>query len=124
MRSCPGTKFTPVGSVNFINAHTYLGFVMQLVLAFGIAFLLPLAMVALTSMGLVRARTWGRGWRWAVLALFTFAAIATPTPDALSMILLALPICALYFGALGICVLLDRRAARRQDALTAPESGS
>lgn len=113
------TEFTPAGSVNFISALAYLEFVMQLVLAFGVAFLLPLAMVALTSLGLVRGRTWGRGWRWAVLLVFTFAAIATPTPDALSMILLALPICALYFGALGICLLLDRRKDRRAAELAA-----
>lgn len=107
------TEFTPVGSVNFINAQTYLEFVMQLVLAFGAAFLLPLTMVALTALGFVRASTWARGWRWAILLVFVFAAVATPTPDALSMILLALPICGLYAGALGICYLLDRRAARR-----------
>lgn len=117
------TEFTPSGSVNFINAVTYLEFVMQLVLAFGIAFLLPLVMVALTSLGLVRASTWARGWRWAVLLVFTFAAIATPTPDALSMILLALPICGLYFAALGICLLLDRRAGRAGPAAAAGSDG-
>lgn len=114
------TEFTPSGSVNFISAQTYLEFVMQLVLAFGLAFLLPLAMVALTSLGIVRGRTWGRGWRWAVLLVFTFAAVATPTPDALSMILLALPICGLYFAALGVCVLLDRRAGRDRPVDAAP----
>jgi sec-independent protein translocase protein TatC len=113
------TEFTPADSVNFISALAYLEFVMQLVLALGIAFLLPLAMVALTSLGLVRAQTWGRGWRWAVLLVFTFAALATPTPDALSMILLALPICGLYFGALGICLLRDRRRDRRRAELEA-----
>lgn len=106
------TEFTPSGAVNFINASVYLGFVMQLILAFGLAFLLPLVMVALTALGLVRARTWIKGWRWAMLLVFTFAAIATPTPDAISMILLALPICALYFGAVGVCVALDKRSGR------------
>lgn len=110
------TGFTPEGAVNFINASVYLGFVMQLVLAFGLAALLPLAMVALTALRVVRATTWARGWRWAVLLIFVFAAFATPTPDAVSMILLALPICALYGAALGICVLLDRRAERREAA--------
>lgn len=119
------TEFTPVGSVNFINAQVYLEFVMQLVLAFGVAFLLPLVMVALTSLGVVRAGTWARGWRWAVLLVFAFAAVATPTPDALSMILLALPICGLYAAALGVCVLLDRRAARgRESAAGSPDPAS
>ncbi len=118
------TEFTPADAVNFISALSYLQFVMQLVLAFGIAFLLPLAMVALTSLGLVRGSTWGRGWRWAVLLVFTFAAVATPTPDALSMILLALPICGLYFGALGACLYLDRRKDRRAAALTVADGAT
>lgn len=117
------TEFTPEGSVNFIHASVYLSFVTQLVLAFGLAFLLPLAMVALTAMRLVRAATWAKGWRWAVLIVFVFAAIATPTPDAISMILLALPICGLYFAALGLCVLLDRRAERRARASDPPPVG-
>ncbi len=110
--------FTPTGSVNFINASVYLGFVMQLTLAFGLAFLLPLAMVALTALGLVRGRTWVRGWRWAVLLVFIFSAVATPTPDAVSMLLLAVPICGLYFGAVGVCILLDKRAGRRAPRVT------
>jgi sec-independent protein translocase protein TatC len=117
------TGFTPEGGVNFINASVYLSFVMQLMLAFGVAALLPLAMVALTALRLVRARTWARGWRWAVLLIFVFAAFATPTPDAVSMILLALPICGLYAAALGVCVLLDRRAEQRA-ALAAADDGT
>lgn len=117
------TGFTPEGGVNFINASVYLSFVMQLMLAFGVAALLPLAMVALTALRLVRARTWARGWRWAVLLIFVFAAFATPTPDAVSMILLALPICGLYAAALGVCALLDRRAERRA-ALAAADDGT
>lgn len=117
------TGFTPEGGVNFINASVYLSFVMQLMLAFGVAALLPLAMVALTALRLVRARTWARGWRWAVLLIFVFAAFATPTPDAVSMILLAVPICGLYAAALGVCALLDRRAERRA-ALAAADDGT
>ncbi|ROS30645.1 twin-arginine translocase subunit TatC [Cellulomonas sp. PhB150] len=110
------TEFTPEGASNLIDAQTYLSFVMRFVLAFGLAFLLPVIMVALTLGGVVRARTWARGWRWAILLAFTFAAIMTPTPDILSMVLLALPICALYFLALGIGVLHDRRLDRRRVA--------
>ncbi|WP_034647871.1 twin-arginine translocase subunit TatC [Cellulomonas sp. HZM] len=106
------TEFTPDGATNLIDAQTYLSFVMRFVLAFGLAFLLPAIMVALTLGGVVRASTWARGWRWAVLLSFTFAAVMTPTPDILSMMLLALPVCALYFIALGIGLLHDRRAAR------------
>ena len=110
------TDFTPAGATNLIDAQTYLSFVMRFVLAFGVAFLLPVVMVSLTLAGVVRARTWLRGWRWAVLLSFTFAAVMTPTPDVLSMILLALPVCGLYFVAIGVGVLHDRRVDRRRAA--------
>lgn len=114
------TEFTPEGATNLIDAQTYLSFVMRLILAFGLAFLLPVIMVALNLAGLVRARTWARGWRWAVLLAFVFSAVMTPTPDAITMIVLALPICALYFAALGVSFLHDRRVDARRVAAGLP----
>ncbi|HYQ74001.1 twin-arginine translocase subunit TatC [Cellulomonas sp.] len=107
------TDFTPEGASNFIDAQAYLSFVMRFVLAFGLAFVLPVVMVCINLVGLVRASTWAKGWRWAVLLAFVFAAVMTPTPDAITMIVMALPICGLYFAALGVCVLHDRRADKR-----------
>jgi len=109
-------EFVPDGSANLINAQMYLGFVMRLMLAFGIAFLVPVVMVALNTMGVVRAATWLAGWRWAVLISFLFAAIMTPTPDVLTMFTVALPICGLYFVAYGVSVLHDRRVDKRDAA--------
>lgn len=117
------TEFTPEGSVNFINASVYLKFVMQFILAFGAAFLMPLLMVVVNFLGLVKAGTWLRGWRWAIVGIFTFCAFATPTPDAISMILMALPIVGLYFLAVGVCQLHDRRVARRRAAEDAALAG-
>jgi len=114
------TEFTPEGATNLIDAQTYLSFVMRLLLAFGLAFLLPVLLVALNFAGIGRAATWRRGWRWAVVVAFTFAAIMTPTPDALTMIAVAVPICLLYFVAVGICELHDRRVDRRRVAAGLP----
>jgi len=114
------TGFTPQGSANLIDAQTYLSFVMRLILAFGLAFLLPVVMVALNFAGIGRAATWRKGWRWAVLIAFVFAAVMTPTPDAITMIAVAVPICLLYFGALVICTLHDRRVDRRRVAAGLP----
>jgi sec-independent protein translocase protein TatC len=108
------TGFTPAGAQNLIDAPTYVSFVMRLVLAFGIAFLLPVIMVALDLVGVVRSGTWLRAWRWSVVLIFTFAAVATPTPDAVTMLFVAFPMCGLYFGAVWVCVLHDRRTARRR----------
>jgi len=101
--------FVPDGATNLADAQGYLSFVMRLVLAFGLAFVLPVVLVALNAAGLVRASALAKGWRWAVLIAFVFAAVMTPTPDALTMIFVALPICGLYFAALGISYLHDRR---------------
>ncbi|KGM09852.1 twin-arginine translocase subunit TatC [Cellulomonas bogoriensis] len=103
--------FTPAESVNLIGAQGYVSFVMRMVLAFGLAFLLPVLMVGMNVAGVVRGRTWLVGWRWAVMIAFVFAAMATPTGDAITMFALAIPICLLYFSAVGICLLVDRRRA-------------
>lgn len=107
------TLSTPDGAVNFIDAQTYLTFITQIVVALGLIFLLPLFMVGLNIAGLVTARTWLRAWRWAILAGFFFAALISPTPDVISMFAIAVPIIALYFLAVGICALNDRRRSKR-----------
>ena len=114
------TEFTPSGATNIIDAQTYLGFVMRIRLAFGIAFLLPVVMVALNFAGIGSAATWRKSWRWAVLLSFVFAAVVTPTPDAITMLAVAVPMCVLYFLALGVCVLHDRRVDRQRVAAGLP----
>ncbi|ACZ30799.1 Sec-independent protein translocase, TatC subunit [Xylanimonas cellulosilytica DSM 15894] len=111
--------FVPDGTSQLVTAQDYLSFVMRLVLAFGLAFVSPVLIVGLNLAGALRHETLAKGWRWAVLIAFVFAAVMTPTPDALTMILVALPICVLYFGALGIATLHDRRADRRRVAAPA-----
>ncbi|PMD04070.1 hypothetical protein CJ199_14225, partial [Brevibacterium paucivorans] len=60
-------------------------------IAFGAAFVLPVLMVGLNMLDLLSARTIRRSWRWLVVLVFVFAAIATPTPDAVSMFYLVIP---------------------------------
>lgn len=112
------TQFTPSGDTasNFINATVYLKFVMQFVLIFGFAFLLPLIMVVLTFLGVVRGITWLRGWRWAVILIFVIAALATPTADPVTFILMAIPVIILYFIAVGVCMLRDRSRDKKAAA--------
>ena len=120
------TGFTPSDAFNLISAQEYLTFVMRMVLAFGVGFLLPVVMVALTMVGLVEGRTWLHGWRVAVMLSFLFGAVATPTGDAISMLVLAIPITLLYFVAVGIGLFLDRRRERRlaaEDAAYIAEHG-
>ncbi len=115
-------SFTPAGAQNLIDAPTYMSFVMRVVLAFGIAFLLPVVMVALNFVGLVTGRSWLRGWRWAIVVVFTFAAIATPTPDPWTMLMVALPMVLLYFAAVWVCTLHDKRVDRKKAAVRASQT--
>lgn len=107
------TGFTPSGAANFLDAELFMTFAMRLVLAFGLAFVFPVVMVALSAAGMVRARTWLGGWRWAIMLIFIFCAVMTPTPDAITMIVMAVPMCGLYFGAIGVSVLFERSRRKR-----------
>jgi sec-independent protein translocase protein TatC len=104
---------TPLHGSNLIDADSYLSFVTQIILAFGIAFVVPLLLVALNMVGFVSALTLAKGWRIAVFLTFVFAAIASPTPDAGSMLALAFPMVGLYMIAVGICWMNDRRRAQQ-----------
>ena len=73
----------------------YLGLVMHIVLAFGLAFQLPILLTLLIRVGLLQTATLARGRRYAVVILLTVAAFITP-PDILSQILLFIPLYALY----------------------------
>jgi sec-independent protein translocase protein TatC len=53
-------------------------------------------------------------WRWIVILVAIFAAVATPTGDPINMALLGGPILILVIVATGVCLLNDRRRARRQ----------
>lgn len=110
------SDLVPSQSTQVINAEDYLTFVTRLMLAFGVAFVVPLLLVALNLVGAVSARALARFWRVATFLCFLFAAIASPTPDAGTMIVLALPMVGLYMGAVGVAWMVDRRRARRAAA--------
>jgi sec-independent protein translocase protein TatC len=109
--------FVPGQDTQIIDAKYYLDFVLKLILATGIAFVLPVFLVLLNFIGILPAKAILKGWRWAILAITLFTAIATPAADVISMFLLALPMIALYFTAYGISALHDRTITRRTDSV-------
>ncbi len=105
--------FVAEGSSIPLGAKGYYDFMLKLLLATGIAFVLPVFLVLLNFVGVLSAAAILKGWRVAILLICVFTAIATPAADVISMFLLAIPMVFLYFAAAGIAWLHDRRAARR-----------
>ncbi|MEU5241418.1 twin-arginine translocase subunit TatC [Streptomyces lydicus] len=100
---------TPSEWANLFPADEFLDIVTRMVMVFGLAFELPLLLVLLNFGGVLTGRRIMSWWRFMVLGITVFAALATPTGDPLTMSLLAAPIVVLYFGAAGICLFNDRR---------------
>ena len=104
--------FTPEGVSNFVSFSRYFSFVVRLVLVFGIAFLLPVFVVLLNAVGVFSGKALGSARRWIIVGVFVFAAVATPTGDPITMLMLAVPMWLLFEGSVLICRLNDRRRAR------------
>eukprot|EP01031_Cornospumella_fuschlensis_P011602 gene11602-14174_t len=83
----------------FLSARVYYDFVLKLVLAVGVAFVLPVFLVLLNFTGVISAVSILKGWRIAILVITLFCATATPAADLVSMFLLAIPMVFLYFVA-------------------------
>ena len=94
-------------------------FTVRVLLVFGIAFVLPVVLVLLNSLGVMSGRTILKGWRPAIFIISVIAALATPVSDPLSMFLLMIPLLAFYYLAAGIAILNDKRKARKNKTLLA-----
>ncbi|MGO1622064.1 twin-arginine translocase subunit TatC [Flaviflexus sp.] len=110
------TGFAPEFAVNLLDARIYYRFFMQIIAAFGVSFLLPVVMVGVNFVGLIKGTSYLKGWRWAVIGCAVFSALVNPLPDAWSMLAILLPMLFFYFIATGLCILHDRRKAKRRSA--------
>jgi len=106
-------------AVTNLSARPYYDFVIKLVLACGVAFVLPVFLVLLNFLGVLSARSILKGWRVAILIITLFCATATPAADLVSMFVLAIPMVILYFTAAGVALWHDRGVAKREAALEA-----
>ncbi|WP_378144555.1 twin-arginine translocase subunit TatC [Cnuibacter sp. UC19_7] len=105
--------FAPDDDTSILQASDYVDFVLKLVVAVGVAFVLPVFVVLLNLAGVLPAARLRAGWRWIVLAIVLFSALATPAADVVSMLLLAVPMTGLFAAAAVIAHLHDRALARR-----------
>ncbi|EMF00088.1 twin-arginine translocase subunit TatC [Streptomyces mobaraensis NBRC 13819 = DSM 40847] len=105
-------EFTPDGVTNLVPLDDLLDLIMRLIIVFGLSFELPLLLMLLNFGGILTGRRMLGWWRGMIMGVTIFAAVATPTVDPYSMFMLAGPIVALYFIAVGIALLNDKRRGR------------
>jgi sec-independent protein translocase protein TatC len=79
-----------------LSFKDYLSLFVTFLLGFGLSFELPIFMFFLAKLGIVNAKMLSKQRRYAILIIFIVAAILTPSPDALSQILMAIPLMFLY----------------------------
>src|ERR671915_702264 len=98
-----------------ITVDNYLGYVLAMLLVFGLTFELPLFVVVLNLAGVLTFERIKKSQRTIVFGVFVFAAIATPSGDPFTMMALALPTLVLFELAAIFAFFNDRRRARRPD---------
>jgi sec-independent protein translocase protein TatC len=99
-------------SPELIELGDYVVFVLKLMLAFGIAFELPVVILALGHMGLVSSNLLRKKRRHVIVGLAALAMLLTPQ-DPYTMVLMALPLVLLYEGCIWIIYFKERRDTRR-----------
>ena len=104
--------FTPDGVTQLTEFGAFFSFITRMLLVFGIAFEIPLFLIMLNLAGIVSGKSLGRHRPWIIVGTFVFAAVATPSTDPYSMLMLALPMLALVVISEVIVRLLDRRRGR------------
>ncbi|MFG2948299.1 twin-arginine translocase subunit TatC [Streptomyces adustus] len=109
-------SFTPDSATNLLPVDDFLNLATRMVLVFGLSFELPLLLVLLNLGGVVSARRMTGWWRAMIMGITVFAAVATPSTDPLSMLLLAAPIALLYLLACAVAGLNDLRRRRTRGA--------
>jgi sec-independent protein translocase protein TatC len=97
-----------------ISFREYLSFALKMLLAFGLSFELPVFIFFMAKLGIVNAQMLRKQRRYAILIIFIVAAILTPSPDAFSQIIMAIPLMVLY----EISIFLAKYAGKKKEKTT------
>jgi len=107
------------GVVPMITITEYFDLTLMILLGLGLVFELPVLVFFLSIFGIVTPQFLWKNIRYAILVIAIVAAIITPTPDAMTMLIFMAPMVALYFVGIGVSALAVRKRARSLAAETA-----
>jgi sec-independent protein translocase protein TatC len=105
-------SFTPANVQSLLEFSEYFTFFTRMLLVFGVAFEIPLFVVLLNLAGVLPGRVLATYRSWIVVGVFVFAAVATPSTDPFSMLMLAIPMSLLFLASEVIARMVDRRRGR------------
>lgn len=91
----------------------YLLFVVKMLVGFGLVFQLPVILMFLGYIGMVTSATLKAHWRLALVACSVIAAVATPSPDAMTMLMMTVPLCILYLASIWMVAFVEKIRERR-----------
>lgn len=103
-----------LGATTFISVGEFVGLAAALILMSGLAFMVPVVMVLLTAVRIVPARMWAANWRFATIGFLILSAIITPDGSGISMVLLALPVSALYGAGAVVSTQIEKQTTSKK----------
>jgi sec-independent protein translocase protein TatC len=116
--------FAPKELQSLVDFGDYFSFFSRMLLVFGVAFEIPLFVLLLNLAGVVSGRALGAHRPWIVLGTFVFAAIATPSTDPFTMLMLAVPMTVLFLISEVVARFVDRRRHKTSYAGLADDEAS
>jgi sec-independent protein translocase protein TatC len=108
-------EYADIGIDPVLRISEYLAFTSRMMLAFGVTFEMPVVIFFVARAGLVTWKQLFQFSRYAVLVIFIVAAVLTPTPDAASQLMMAVPLMVLYALSIGVAWAFGREAAPEPD---------
>jgi sec-independent protein translocase protein TatC len=100
-------------AVPMISINEYFDLTLMVLLGLGLVFELPILIFFLSLFGIVTPKFLWKNFRYAILVIAIVAAIVTPTPDAMTMLIFMAPMVGLYFVGIAVSAVVTRRRERR-----------